>query len=122
MGPMVAAKTFVDEPVRRDLLTPTASITAELFGSLGLTGLSHQTHRAVMLGLSGEEPASAMPERCASLLDTVRKTSRLTILGRHEIPFDADLHLHFHQRRGSVGARETRHDTPPVTSCEHSLG
>jgi len=99
MGPMVAAKTFVDELVRRELLTSTASITTDLFGSLGLTGLGHQTHRAVMLGLSGEEPVSALPERSTSLLDTVRKTSRLTILGRHEIPFDADLHLHFHQRR-----------------------
>ncbi len=99
MGPMVAAKTFVDELVRRELLSPTASVTAELFGSLGLTGLGHQTHFAVILGLSGEEPASAMPERCAALLDTVRKTCRLKILGRHEIPFDADLHLRFHQRR-----------------------
>jgi L-serine dehydratase len=98
MGPMVAAKTFVNELVRSELLTSTASITTDLFGSLGLTGLGHQTHRAVMLGLSGEEPASALPERCASLLDSVRKTGRLKILDRHEVPFDADLHLHFHQR------------------------
>ena len=98
MGPMVAAKTFVNELVRSELLTSTASITTDLFGSLGLTGLGHQTHRALMLGLSGEEPASALPERCASLLDSVRKTGRLKILDRHEVPFDADLHLHFHQR------------------------
>ena len=98
MGPMVAAKTFVNELVRSELLTSTASITTDLFGSLGLTGLGHQTNRAVMLGLSGEEPASALPERCASLLDSVRKTGRLKILDRHEVPFDADLHLHFHQR------------------------
>ena len=98
MGPMVAAKTFVNELVRSELLTSTASITTDLFGSLGLTGLGHQTHRALMLGLSGEEPASALPERCASLLDSVRKTGRLKILDRHDVPFDADLHLHFHQR------------------------
>ncbi|MBM4192718.1 MAG: L-serine ammonia-lyase [Gammaproteobacteria bacterium] len=99
MGPMIAAKMFADELARRELLTPTASITAEFFGSLGLTGRGHQTHRAAMLGLSGEKPASALPEKCETLLDTVRQTGRLKILGRHEIPFDSDLHLHFYQRR-----------------------
>lgn len=99
MGPMIAAKTFVDELMRKELLASTASVTGEFFGSLGLTGRGHHTHSAVMLGLSGEEPASASPERCEALLETVRQSGRLTLAGQHAIPFESDLHLSFHQRR-----------------------
>ena len=98
MGPMIAAKTFADGLAQCGLLASTASITADFYGSLGLTGRGHQTHRATMLGLIGEQPASAIPDRCETLLDEVERTGLLKVLGQREIWFDSSENLRFHQR------------------------
>lgn len=66
MGPMVAAKRFLDS-----LHRPVARITVELFGSLAWTGRGHGTPMAVFLGLLGETAAEVdldtMQEKIAAL-------------------------------------------------------
>ena len=56
MGPMNAARAFVESLAAQGLLPRTASVTAELFGSLALTGRGHCTDRAILLGLEGMKP------------------------------------------------------------------
>ena len=52
-----------------------ARVRVELFGSLALTGHGHQTDRAVLLGLSGEEPDKVDP---ASIEEKSRRHSKAT--------------------------------------------
>ncbi len=56
VGPMRASRQFARRLLESNLLQRTARVKAELFGSLALTGIGHGTDRAVLLGLSGEEP------------------------------------------------------------------
>jgi L-serine dehydratase len=51
MGPMNAARNFVELLAARGLLERTAQVSAQLYGSLALTGRGHCTDRAVLLGL-----------------------------------------------------------------------
>ena len=56
MGPMTAACRFVERLRESGMLERTARVSADLYGSLALTGKGHATDRAVLLGLSGERP------------------------------------------------------------------
>lgn len=56
VGPMRAAGLFARRLKNEGLLAHTASVRAELFGSLGATGHGHGTPKAVLLGLTGESP------------------------------------------------------------------
>lgn len=56
VGPMRAASIFVAGLKADGRLADTAMIRAELFGSLGATGHGHGSDKAVLLGLSGEDP------------------------------------------------------------------
>lgn len=57
VGPMRAARMFVNRLKKDGVLAQTASVRAELFGSLGATGHGHGTPKAVLLGLEGHSPA-----------------------------------------------------------------
>src|ERR1700704_5800995 len=56
MGPMNAARDFAELLAARQLLDETAQVSAQLYGSLALTGRGHCTDRAVLLGLEGMSP------------------------------------------------------------------
>jgi L-serine dehydratase len=56
VGPMRAANIFAAGLKADGKLVETATIRAELFGSLGATGHGHGSEKAVILGLAGEEP------------------------------------------------------------------
>jgi hypothetical protein len=57
VGPMRAAKRFVDDLVATGTLGDVRRVRAQLFGSLGATGRGHGSPKAVILGLEGEDPA-----------------------------------------------------------------
>jgi len=59
---MRAACRFARELGERGILEKVESVQVELYGSLALTGVGHGTDRAVLLGLSGNEPATIDPE------------------------------------------------------------
>ncbi len=56
MGPMNAARSFVELLAARGLLERTQQVSAQLYGSLALTGRGHCTDRAILLGLEGMSP------------------------------------------------------------------
>ena len=56
MGPMNAARSFALLLAARDLLERTTQVSAQLYGSLALTGRGHCTDRAILLGLEGLSP------------------------------------------------------------------
>jgi L-serine dehydratase len=99
VGPMRAANIFVHRLKNEALLTHTASVRAELFGSLGATGHGHGTPKAVLLGLSGHAPRTVDVETADDEVARIRAERRLPLLGTHEVPFDPDTDLVLHRRR-----------------------
>jgi len=109
MGPMRAARRFVSTLEEDGLLDATADVRAELYGSLALTGVGHGTDRAVLLGLSGEEPSSIDPESIEPKLQQIRSAHRLALAGRKPIPFDEERDLIFHRDRMFPEGAQTHH-------------
>jgi L-serine dehydratase len=97
VGPMRAALRFVRELQRDGLLASTASVKAELYGSLAHTGIGHGTDRAVLLGFSGESPESVDPASIERKLQRIRESHRLELAGTHLIAFQEREQLLFHR-------------------------
>ncbi len=98
VGPMRAALRFAAGLDDAGRLEEVSSVSAELFGSLAATARGHGSDRAVMLGLSGEDPEELDPARVEPLLAGIRGRGRLSLLGRRDIPFDERVHLHLEPR------------------------
>ena len=86
VGPMVAAKRFVDE-LRRGALRP-ARLVAEIYGSLAWTGRGHSTDTAICLGLMGEAPALIDPNDVEALVRHLQETKRVAIDAHASAEFD----------------------------------
>jgi L-serine dehydratase len=97
MGPMNAAREFVEDLAARGLLDRTARVGAQVYGSLALTGMGHCTDRAILLGLEGHRPDTIDPGEMDSALERIRSTGRLRLGGAREIEFDEPLDLLFHR-------------------------
>ena len=93
VGPMRAARTFALGLEEAGVLAATAAVKVELFGSLGATGRGHGSDKAVILGLRGETPEGVEVEAVEGLLAEIRMSGRLSLLGRHEVPFREADHL-----------------------------
>jgi len=128
MGPMNAARDFAELLAARHLLDETAQVSAQLYGSLALTGRGHCTDRAVLLGLEGMSPDTIDSTSVDPTLQRIRGTKRLRLLGRHEIEFDEPLNLLFHTDQvlpgHSNGMRFTAPHPPsnstPASNCSRS--
>jgi L-serine dehydratase len=95
VGPMRAARRFGLDLQDRELLGRTSRVQVELFGSLALTGHGHATDRAVLLGLSGEEPERVDPASVAEKVGRIRAQHDLRLLDSVEIPFHEEKDLLF---------------------------
>ncbi|CAN0484602.1 unnamed protein product, partial [Discosporangium mesarthrocarpum] len=95
VGPMRAAKRFVDRLASEDILDSTDRLLVELYGSLALTGAGHATDIAILLGLSGERPSSVDPENVQPLIDKIRTSGEISLNGHRVIPFFEDQSLLF---------------------------
>ncbi|WP_394832473.1 L-serine ammonia-lyase [Pendulispora rubella] len=98
VGPMRASLMFVTGLSDDGLLAGTASVRAELYGSLGATGKGHGSDKAVMLGLEGNHPARIDPFVAQDREAEIRSTLKLRLLGTHEISFDHREHVVMHRR------------------------
>jgi L-serine dehydratase len=99
VGPMRAACTFAGGLDADGLLTRTASVHVELFGSLGATGHGHGTVKAVVAGLAGEMPDTVDPRHAEHLLSACRGAGRLMLAGAHPISFDPEDDVVLHRRK-----------------------
>jgi L-serine dehydratase len=97
MGPMRAAFRFVTGLVESGMLPRVTRVQADLYGSLALTGMGHATDRAVLLGLSGNEPASIDPASMDATIAHIRKTAGLDVAATRTIHFDESRDLRFHR-------------------------
>ncbi len=100
VGPMVAARRFLLEQAPLDDVT---GVTAELYGSLALTGVGHGTDKAVILGLMGETPQDVNPEQVDPMLAAADLRGELDLLGEKTVPFVRARHLVFHKTENLPG-------------------
>ena len=99
VGPMKAASLFAGSLQSERLLPKVARIKAEMFGSLGATGIGHGTPKAVLLGLEGQQPETVAVDHIGARVAAIRGQGRLRLLDRHEINFDDKGDLVLHRRR-----------------------
>jgi L-serine dehydratase len=88
VGPMRAARRFVESLDREGLIGRVAHVKAELFGSLGHTGKGHGSDVAVMLGLEGERPEALDPDTVPARIEAIRATKEVKLLGFAPVRFD----------------------------------
>ncbi len=98
VGPMRAARLFMRHLQHAALLTATARVRTQLYGSLGLTGRGHGSDKAVLLGLEGHEPDTVDVDAVPALLQAIRTQARLQLGGTHAVPFAEKDDLRFHRR------------------------
>ncbi|MBY6263398.1 L-serine ammonia-lyase [Azospirillum sp. 412522] len=87
VGPMRAARQFVDGLRSCGAFEATTRVAVDIYGSLALTGKGHHTDVALMLGLAGNLPDSVAIETIPGFLQQVRNSHRLP-LGREGRPID----------------------------------
>ncbi|HEU4729965.1 MAG TPA: L-serine ammonia-lyase [Kofleriaceae bacterium] len=98
VGPMRAARRFAERLEADGQLGRTASVKAELFGSLGFTGKGHGSDRAILLGLEGDEPATVDVDSVAGRVAAIAQARRVALLGKHGVALDPETQLVFHRR------------------------
>ncbi len=81
VGPMRAARLFVQRLAAEGRLDRVGRIECRLYGSLGATGKGHGSDRAVLLGLMGEQPEDVEIDTIPERLARVRAEGRLTLGG-----------------------------------------
>jgi L-serine dehydratase len=95
MGPMNAAREFVEHLGSGEVFDRVERVEVMLYGSLALTGRGHCTDRAVMLGLEGQSPDTLDPDAVDDMLARIRGQGRLRLGGVREIRFDEPRDLLF---------------------------
>ncbi len=88
VGPMKAAKEFIDDLRAMDKLDLITRISVDIYGSLSLTGKGHHTDIAIIMGLAGNSPESVDIDSIPGFIQQVEDEERLPINGRsHTVDF-----------------------------------
>ena len=129
VGPMRAARRFVAGLKADGRLTDVARVRAELFGSLGATGFGHGSDKAVLLGLSGDEPETVDTDTVDGRVAEIKAAGQILLEGRHQIAFDHDNDLILHRRKtlpfhpnGMTFTGYDAHDGEIVSRTYYSVG
>jgi len=95
VGPMKAAAAFVEGLSAQGDLARAARIVVTLYGSLAFTGKGHAVDKAIVLGLSGEIPATVDPDKAEALVAAARAAKTILLAGKRRIAFDPDADIAF---------------------------
>ena len=87
VGPMRAAREFVQQLIQTNEIAATTCVTTQFYGSLGATGKGHGTDTAAILGLMGHAPETVPIDAVPQLLTDVRTAKSINLGGVKEIPF-----------------------------------
>ena len=103
VGPMKAAKLFVEHLTEQQLLNKTTRLKCELFGSLGQTGIGHGTGKAVILGLSGQTPEEIPVDSIESILADVVSSEMIKLTEQKTVSFPKKDAIIYHRRKTLPG-------------------
>jgi L-serine dehydratase len=95
IGPMRAARRFVERLRADHTLDRCAAIEVQLYGSLALTGKGHGTDKAILLGLEGATPEDIDPDEVGPRVAAIRDSRRISLAGGPTVSFDESADLLF---------------------------
>ena len=98
VGPMRAARQFALRLREAEVLNRVSRVTVMLYGSLGATGKGHGTDKAILLGLSGNEPDTVDVDSIAATVERIRTSHELSLLGARALAFDERADLTFNHK------------------------
>jgi len=96
VGPMIAAKRFVDNLKRYGEIEKVTSLKVDLYGSLALTGVGHGTLKAIVYGLMGfnaEDVDTNQP-----YYFYLERDKMLHLAQMKPIPFDVNKDMQLHKK------------------------
>ena len=96
VGPMRAARRFLERLDAEHGLTAAGTVRTHLYGSLAATGVGHGTVSAVLLGLSGAQPQTIDPDDIAGILEGITAGRTMRLLGEAAIAFDVESDIVMH--------------------------
>ncbi|SHI25049.1 L-serine ammonia-lyase [Ferrimonas marina] len=96
VGPMKAAKQFVDDLHANAQLRGVTRISVDIYGSLSLTGKGHHTDIAIIMGLAGNSPESVDIDSIPGFIQRVEQSERL-VLGHGQVVDFPTGSVHFHE-------------------------
>jgi L-serine dehydratase len=123
IGPMRAARRFVERLRADDLLAKCGRVEVRLYGSLALTGKGHGTDKAILLGLEGASPEKIDPDEVGPRVAVIRADGKLKLAGGSTIEFNEERDLLFLRKESLPqhpnGMRFTAFDAAgnPVLEC-----
>ncbi|RYF25259.1 MAG: L-serine ammonia-lyase [Comamonadaceae bacterium] len=88
VGPMRAARLFVQRLARDRQLPAVARVRSALYGSLGATGRGHASDSAVLLGLAGHAPDTVDVNAVPGILQAIRAQRTLPLADGPAVAFD----------------------------------
>jgi L-serine dehydratase len=125
IGPMRAARRFVERVRAEGKLTQCAEVEVRLYGSLALTGKGHGTDKAVLLGLEGATPEGIDPDEVEPRVAAIRESRLLKLGGGPAVAFDEEKHLLFLRKESLPqhpnGMRFTARDADGNTLVESTF-
>ena len=95
MGPMIAAKRFVDGLAAGGAIDHRIRVTATLYRSLAFTGKGHATDRAICLGLLGEVPSEMDPDTADRQIAALWSSKHFAFVRSAAVRFDPDSDIIF---------------------------
>jgi L-serine dehydratase len=124
IGPMRAARQFVERMRAADVLDRCAEVEVRLYGSLALTGRGHGTDKAVLLGLEGATPDGIDPDTVEPRVAAIRESGRLQLPDGPAVPWIEEKHLLFLRKESLPqhpnGMRFTGRDAAGITLLEYT--
>ena len=99
IGPMRAAKRFVDGLISAGTLEHVARLEVNLYGSLGATGRGHGSDKAVLLGLEGDTPEAVNVDTISQRIGDIRRQKVIQLNQQQSVSFDEARDLILHRRQ-----------------------
>ncbi len=97
VGPMIIANDFCNLLKKKNYFDKLTRIKIDLYGSLGSTGLGHQSDIAVILGLLGNNPKTVDTDSIEDIIKTIKQNSTIKLLNEKTIDFSIKNDLILHQ-------------------------
>jgi L-serine dehydratase len=95
IGPMRAARQFVEQLRAQGVLDRCADVEVRLYGSLALTGKGHGTDKALQLGLEGATPEGIDPDEVEPRIAAIRASGQLMLANGPVVAWDESKNLVF---------------------------
>ncbi|KAI9258526.1 L-serine ammonia-lyase [Sporodiniella umbellata] len=95
VGPMRAAKIFINDLKEHKVLDKVKTLRIDLFGSLALTGDGHGTPDAILMGIEGEAPDVVETSTIQSRVQDIKTNQSIRLDGTHRITFNYEKNMVF---------------------------